>query len=183
MGTKANKKAAPVDDAADDLLGGSGDAAPVGDADDLLGGSDAAPKAKAKGKAKAAKPAAKGAKPAAKAAKPVASKVPAKPAAKTAKGKAAPAEKPAKAAKPKAAKASGAGSKGAKGTGKFYIAAEELTALQKKIAAVKKAQTSKELAERFTVPTWQARTAAAALAKEGKGSLAKVGALVVYTPG
>lgn len=158
MATKAKKPTTSAPDAADDLLGGTPPA------DDLLGGDAAAPKAKAAAKSKAngkAKPAAK----AAKADKPAAK----------AKAEKAPKE-------PKAAKAAAATNRGPKGSGKFYMDPDELAALQKKIGTQKKPLSSKELAEKFETDTWKARTAAAALVKAGKGSMAKVGSTLVYTP-
>lgn len=159
MATK-NSKTKTAAAEAEDLLGGT----PA--SDDLLGGS-----APTTTKPKASKPAAKAAtKPAAKAAKPAAKAAKAEPAAKLVKA----------AKAPKAV--AEAVERGAKGTGKFYIDPAELAALQKKIASQKKPASSKELADKFETETWKARTAAAALAKEGKGSLAKVGSTLVYTP-
>lgn len=150
----ATKKSAAAAD--DDLLGGT-------PGDDLLD-SNAKP-SKTKGKGKPAAKAAKG-KPVAKAAKAD------KPAAKAAK-----ADKP-------AAKAprTPSGPRGAKGTGKFYFPVEEMEALQKKVSSLKKPTSTKEIAEKFEVPTWRARLAAAALVKNGKGTLEKSGSVLVFTP-
>lgn len=135
-------------------------------ADDLLGGAPSddllAGEAKPKGKAKAAKPAAKVAKPVAKAAKPAA--------------KAAPAAKAPKAdAAPRA--------RGVKGSGKFAFPAEELAALKKQVGTLKKETSTKEIAEKFDVPTWRARLACASLVNhDKKGTLTKIGSVLVYKP-
>lgn len=184
----STKKDATADKEAEELLSG----APQDD--DLLAGAGDTAKPKAKKAAvaaKTAKPAAKTAKGAA--AKPAAeakpAKAPAEPKAK-ANGAAKPAAKPeakaktngaAKPAKP--AKAPGAPkAKGVRGQGKFYPDPAVMDPLRKQIAGVKKEISTRELAERFSVETWQARLAAAALAKEGKGSMSKVGSVLVYTP-
>lgn len=155
MATKSKKAAAP-DTGDDDLLGGEAGS------DDLLGGEGAANgksngKANGKAKVKAAKAPSKASK------APTEAKAP-------------------KAAKPKAPKAEGAATRGLKGTGKFYIDPEELVALQKKIASQKKPATSRELAQKFEVPTWKARSAAAALVKAGKGQMTKAGSMLLFTP-
>jgi hypothetical protein len=182
----ATKK--PEAEGADDLLGGTPPA------DDLLA-ADAKP---TKAKGKAGKAPSKAAKPAGKAAKPAGKATPAKPASKPAAkaaGKAAPAKgkpaegegKPAaKAAKKAAAKfpkaPKGGGARGVRGQGAFYPDPAIMEPLKKQVAQVKKAMTTKELAEKFNVKTWQARLAAADLVKNGKGKLEKSGSVLVYTP-
>lgn len=180
----AATEGATPDTEAEDLLGGE-------PKDDLLA-ADAKPSkpkkaatSKAKGTAKAANGAAK---PAAKATAAKGAKAAngaAKPTAKASKaaanGAANGATKPAKAAKPKAAKSGEARS--IRGSGKFFPDPAVMDPLRKQIASLKKPLTTKEIAEKFQVLTWQARLGAVGLAKEGKGNLAKVGSVLVYTPG
>ena len=140
----------------DDLLGG----APEGD--DLLGGAKGKGKAKANGKATPAKANGKAAT--------------GKPAGKAATGKPA-----SKAAAPKEKKERA--TPVSRGEGKFYMDPEEKEALAKKIASNKKPITTKELAEKLEAPTWQVRRAInEILVPGGKGSVAKVGSSLTYTP-
>lgn len=156
----AKSKAATIPaDGDEDLLGG----APSGAEDDLLGGAaPAAPAKKAKSKSK----------PKAEAAP--AKKAPAKKAAAP-KAEAAPAKK----AKVKKAETV---ERSERGQGAFYFDPDEKAALAKKIGASKKAASTKELAEKHGVATWQIRRAIAeVLVPEGKATLEKVGNTLQYT--
>ena len=60
---------------------------------------------------------------------------------------------------------------------------DEKAALAKKIGAGKKPISTKELAEKFEVPTWQVRRAInEILVPEGKGAVEKTGNVLTYTP-
>jgi DNA-binding XRE family transcriptional regulator len=60
---------------------------------------------------------------------------------------------------------------------------DEKDSLAKKIATSKKPISTKELAEKYEVPTWQIRRAIAEiLVPNGKGSTEKVGSSLTYTP-
>lgn len=135
---------------------GSENVGPVGD--DLLAGTTASKPKKASGK-KATSTAAKK--------KTVAAK---------------PAAAPAKKAAAKAVKPKATGERAVRGVGKFAISPDEKAAIAKRIAASKKAATTKEIAERITEPTWKVRLACVSLVNDGKGSLKKTGNVLTYTP-
>jgi len=109
-------------------------------------------------KAKAPKPAAK---PAAKAA---AKKAPVKVAAKTAKAK------------------NGASDRSARGEGKFYFDPDERTKVKGRLKGLKAKASTKDIAAKLGIPTWQVRLAAKDLVAEKVLKMAKEGNVFMLMP-
>lgn len=109
------------------------------------------------------------------------SKTPAKAAAPV-KGKAAALAK-AKPAKPTKASGNGA-ARGTRGEGKFYFPADskEFQALKSKMATLKKAVSTKDLAAALKTDTWKVRLVSVALEGEKKLKREKVGNVLMLKP-
>lgn len=137
--------------------------------DDLIGGDPAPAKDDPKPKAdKKAAPA----------------KAKAKPKAAPAKAKAAPA-KPAKAKGAKAKSNGASGARGTRGEGKFYfpVGSPEREKLKKTLVAkLKGPGTSKQIAEKLSVPTWQVRLVAKEAAGEKLLKVKKDGGTLTISP-
>ncbi len=106
--------------------------------------------------------------------------------AEKAKPKVKPATKPAAAAKPAtkapAKKPASNGAKASKGSGKFYFDPKEREALAKKLAGIKAAATTRDIAKKLGEPTWKVRLAAVTAAEAKSIKLVKKGAVLTISP-